>query len=309
MALIRLDAIVLDAGTQIRESISDAVVTEYADRMTEGVTFPPIVVFLDGTSRTDGTINYFLADGFHRTQAALRCQFREIDADVRTGTRKDAIKFALSANKANGHRMTEADKRHAIKVALIEFPDMSQNQMADLIGCSQRHVSTVKDEVRTTSNLPSRVTGKDGKSYPASRRAIAEPAPVNLTGRDRTKAGVAQRRQDIRQMAERGFTTRQIAAAVGITEESVGNIAKVEGVVIHADRVVGRTKRLDANRIVGQMVMDAENLTADVNLIDFSQLDHAQLGAWIHSLNASRRSLTAFIRQLEEEHKKHGEAA
>ena len=64
--------------------------------------------------------------------------------------------------------MTPQDKRHAIELAIKTWPDRSQNEIAAQIGCSQRYVSTIRGEVRTTSNLPDRVTGKDGKSYPAS---------------------------------------------------------------------------------------------------------------------------------------------
>ncbi len=176
MPKINLSLIAFDAGTQIREAISEQVVGEYAERMAEGVAFPPVVLFADGCCRTDGSVIYYLADGFHRLQAAQRNGFVDIDADVRAGTKDDALWFALGANKANGHRMTAGDKRHAIVLALQMWPERSQNEIAEQIGCSQRHVSTVRAEVRTTSNLPDRVTGKDGKSYPASRPS-RQPAP------------------------------------------------------------------------------------------------------------------------------------
>ena len=51
---------------------------------------------------------------------------------------------------------------------------MSTTKIADQIGCTQQHVSKIKGEVTTTCNLPDRVTGKDGKSYPASKRLPAE---------------------------------------------------------------------------------------------------------------------------------------
>lgn len=67
--------------------------------------------------------------------------------------------------------LSTADKRHAILLALEAFPEKSQNQIAEQIGCSQRYVSTVREQmqVRTGSHLPDYVTGKDGKSYPATR--------------------------------------------------------------------------------------------------------------------------------------------
>ena len=53
-----------DGGTQPRAEIWQDVVDDYAEQMTAGATFPPIVVFYDGT-------HYWLADGFHRLAAWL----------------------------------------------------------------------------------------------------------------------------------------------------------------------------------------------------------------------------------------------
>lgn len=138
--------------------------------MTQGAKFPPVVVFHDGN-------HHYLADGFHRTMAAQRNGLTEIPADIRKGTQQDALWFALGANREHAHRMTPADKRHAILLALQTWPERSINQIAAQIGVNQRYASGIKSEVSATTNLPSRVTGKDGKSYPASRPVRQEPSP------------------------------------------------------------------------------------------------------------------------------------
>jgi ParB-like nuclease family protein len=340
MTRVRLELVAFDAGTQVRAGIDEPTVALYAERMTVGDQFPPVVVFHDGSS-------YYLADGFHRVMAAQRIQWREIDADVRPGTKEDALWFALAANRTNGKPMTVADKKHAIVQALRAWPEKSANAIAAQIGVSQDYVSQTRAEVKATFNLPDRVIGSDGVSYPATkptpavvverrqrrRDRIADALRAGVPsqqivkemkvdkgevgsirrslglGRDQTREGVAQRRKDIRDMAERGFTSRQISAAVGVRIEQVSAVAKAEGIVIHADRVVGKARVHDANRIVAAMVEQATNLTADVDLIDFSQLDPSQLSVWLESLNASRKSLSAFIRRLEQEQKKYGQAA
>lgn len=331
---IALSQIAFDAGTQIRESINEQVVAEYAERMSDGVVFPPIALFHDGN-------RHYLGDGFHRFMAAQRNGFIDIDANVTAGTKEDALWFALGANKANGHRMTERDKRHALTLAFRSWPDKSARQVAEQIGCSSTYASRIRDEVQTGLQPVARVTGADGRSYPASKEArdvtrqdaeamlregksIDEVRKVTGIGRDaaqqlrrevgvggpdKSKAAVAQRRKDLRDLAERGYTSRQIASILDISQETVSGIAKDEEIVIHADRVAGRTVRHDSNRIVSQMVMDAENLTADVNLIDFSALDRAQIAGWLGSLHASRDKFGAFIRRLMKEQQKHGEAA
>ncbi len=37
-------------------------------------------------------------------------------------------------------------------------------EIADQVGCSQRYVSTLREQVRTTSNLPDRLIGKASRS-------------------------------------------------------------------------------------------------------------------------------------------------
>lgn len=336
MKRISIVDIVTDAGTQVRVTPDDATVADYAQHMTAGAEFPPVVLFHDGNQ-------YYLADGFHRVLAALRIDWREIDADVRVGTKTDALWFALAANKANGRRLSEADKKHAILLALKAWPDLSGRQIAEQIGCDQRYVTRVRDTQVGTS--PQVVVGKDGKTYPASKEAAAEIRSQEFTAvadaikggeqakdicsrlgvrgefvaavrreiadksLDNSRAGVAQRKKDIADMAARGFSTHQIAETIGVGASRVSEIAKREGIVIHADRVVAGTKRHDPNRIVDTIVTDAENLTAGAELVAFAELDAERLNAWIESLLKSKRALSQLIDRLKKEQSRHGQAA
>lgn len=54
-----------DGGTQPRAGMNSNTVGEYTVAMREGQTFPPVTVYFDGT-------DHWLADGFHRTAAALK---------------------------------------------------------------------------------------------------------------------------------------------------------------------------------------------------------------------------------------------
>lgn len=170
---IRLDAIVFDAGTQVRAAISEETVVDYAALMESGTKFPPVMLFTDG-------IHYYMADGFHRGHAAQRIGAVDIPAEIMPGTRADALWFALGANRTNGARLTCADKRQAILLALKEWPEKSGHVIAEQIGVNQRYFAEIKAQVSATTHLPSRVTGKDGKSYPASRTSAPkapEPEP------------------------------------------------------------------------------------------------------------------------------------
>lgn len=339
MTRIRLDAITFDAGTQIRAAIDQQVVSDYAEQMTEGAVFPPIVLFHDGN-------RHYLADGFHRFMAAQRNTFVDIDADVRAGTQVDALWFALGANKQHGKQLTASDKRNAIAIAIRTWPSRSGVEIAAQVGCSDVYVSRVRKTVQTTFDPAARVVGRDGKSYPAAkaytprgqmseqRAAVTAMAKDGATsgeirkalgahttlvaevmreiGRgsvDKSKHAIQQRRERMRAMAAEGYTSKQIAGELGLSEDGCRVALRKDGVDVPADRVTGKTRRLDADRIIEQMVADAENLTSCVNLIDFADIDRERLGEWVDSLIASKKALSTFINRLIKEQQKHGEAA
>lgn len=173
MKKLKLDQITIDAGTQTRVTLNEDTIVEYAEDMTEGVRFPDVVVFANGT-------DYVLADGFHRYMAAQRCGWKEIDADIRNGNRIDAIKYSLGANTVHGLRRTNADKRRCVEIALREFGKLSDRAIAQMCGISHEFVRQERAaQVSTvdTSNSqnpiesdllepPAPRIGLDGKSYP-----------------------------------------------------------------------------------------------------------------------------------------------
>ena len=157
---IPISKIVTDAGTQVRAALNESVVADYAEAMADGVKFPPIIVFHDGN-------RYLVADGFHRVMAALRNGAEQIECDVRKGGKPDALKFALGCNAHHGLRRTNADKRHAVGMALKEFGKFSDTTLAEMCAVNRELVAEVrKIRLLDSSNLPPATRiGKDGKEY------------------------------------------------------------------------------------------------------------------------------------------------
>lgn len=175
---LKIDSIQTEAGTQTRAKINEDAVTEYAEAMENGAEFPPVTVFHDGT-------DYWMADGFHRIMAASRNGFVDIEAEVRKGTKRDALIYALGANTANGLRRTNDDKRRCVEIALKEFPDWSDRRIAEACGISNSTVGIIRNEFRCANRTPDRQlrTGKDGKQYPAKRESRGWTAPEVATAR------------------------------------------------------------------------------------------------------------------------------
>lgn len=125
-----------DLLLQPRAELHRDWIEDYAHDMTGGAKFPPIVVFFDGT-------HYWLGDGFHRSYAAEAAGHTKIAADVRKGTRRDALLHSCSANAEHGHRRSNDDKRRAIDILLNDetWVRWSDNEIAKRCGVANHTVS------------------------------------------------------------------------------------------------------------------------------------------------------------------------
>lgn len=102
-----------DGDLQSRVKVDESVVADYAQVLKEGGELPPVVVFFDGADN-------WLADGFHRLHAYNTDKRASIPADVRAGTRRDAMLYSFGANGAHGLRRTNDDKRKAVSAMLAD---------------------------------------------------------------------------------------------------------------------------------------------------------------------------------------------
>ena len=175
-----LAEITVDESLQCRAKIDEKVVEENAGWMEDGVEFAPVVVFeIDGKR--------FLADGFHRFAAAKLAGLEWLWADIRQGERGNALAHAIRVNSTHGLRFSNADKRHAVELALREFPDTSDRVLAEICKVSPPFVAKLRKQVETDSTSETRM-GKDGKKYPApAKRAIAKADSAEQPAEDGTE--------------------------------------------------------------------------------------------------------------------------
>jgi hypothetical protein len=160
------------AGTQLRAAINSEIISEYAERMAGGDTFPPVILFGDKPP-------YLLADGFHRELAARQCALTDIMADIRPGGLADATVYAITANRSHGLRLTAADKRSIVTAALAQWPQRSDRQIAAECGVSPTTVGSVRSTVQMDSSTR---IGSDGKErrMPGTVDKIGKTIPDNV---------------------------------------------------------------------------------------------------------------------------------
>ena len=167
-------------GLQLRESLSEDMVAEYAEAMRNGAVFPPVTVFKDPKKPI-----WYLADGFHRVESALRAGKTTIEAEQRIGDYYAAEAYACGAN-ASAPRSSETKKRCVIRLwehrkQHFGKNDPSDREIANLAHISRTYVNSVLNGLATSGQLvlPKTVTGKDGvtrtRPMPPVRPPVRQP--------------------------------------------------------------------------------------------------------------------------------------
>ena len=175
MEVINESAIQIGRGTQFRARLNDDRVKEYAELFVDEK-WPfetPCEVFFDGSE-------YYLVDGFHRYHAARTAGQDGIVCNVRKGTLRDAIRFALSANAKHGLHRSNDDKRKAVAFALAddEWSKLSSRMVADMCGVSSPFVESIRKSTVNGLQSSEKRVGKDGRETASKKTTVNNPKQV-----------------------------------------------------------------------------------------------------------------------------------
>lgn len=109
-----------------------------------------------------------------------------------------------------------------------------------------------------------------------------------------------QKLDRIRELADKAWTSSQIARELGHGEEWVRRLARDNGIEIRADKLIGRTRRIDSAKTAAEIVATVAGLDLPMRLVNFTELDPAQAAEWADSLTESIRALNRFAKQMKE---------
>lgn len=146
---IPLAAIRTDPDLQMRVAGVDVgLVTEYADAILEGASLPAILLYHDGHA-------YWPADGFHRIEASRKAGQDSILAEIREGSKRDAMLEAVGANANHGLRRTNADKRRSVLTMLRdpEWSGLSDREIGKRCAVDHKTVGAIRREL-TGGEIP-----------------------------------------------------------------------------------------------------------------------------------------------------------
>lgn len=156
---IEMSLLQIDPELQMREAgIDVGIVTEYAEAMSDGAEFPPIIVYCDGT-------HYWPGDGFHRIEANKKLGREAIDAEVREGGKRDAILLAVGANANHGMRRTAADRKRSV-LAMLRDPEWakwSDREIGKRCAVDGKTVAKIRRDITSAEIPQTRTFERNGK--------------------------------------------------------------------------------------------------------------------------------------------------
>lgn len=240
MTTIPIASVRIDGGTQSRAALNDEAVADYAAIIRDGTDFPPVIVFHDGK-------HYWLADGFHRWHAYRQTGAVEIAAEVRKGTKRDAVLFSVGANTDHGLRRTNADKRCAVMVLLgdEEWSKWSDREIAKRCGVSDRFVNGLRGDTANGSQYGRTfIHPKTGHPATMDTSKIGKPADVQDVVAEARRVKEEQRAELAAKQAENDAFREQNRAALPDTIKRA-ETAKAQNGSVHA-AVAGKPSPLDA---------------------------------------------------------------
>jgi hypothetical protein len=121
---------------------------------------------------------------------------------------------------------------------------------------------------------------------------------IHGSGRPMTRL---QKAEKIRAMAAEGYSSRQMAGPLATSDVTIRNIARDHGIEIRADRIVGKTRHIDPERVVRETVHALDGLKYGLNLLtasDYDELHPEQIRDWLNALDEPARAIRHLIKEL-----------
>lgn len=219
---ILLHELRLDGGTQARAAMCQATVDAYMEALDQ---LPPVTAFRDA----DGIL--WLADGFHRVEAARRVGRDMLVGVIHEGSQRDAVLHAVGANAEHGLPRTRADKQRAVE-RLLEDPEWStwsDRAIARAARVTHPFVATVRarhgapapSAAATSSSRESESANPGGNvSTPADTLQAPEP--------DNTVRTPVQREHKGKQLTAGDCAAMRALRAGGWSREALGERFRLE---------------------------------------------------------------------------------
>jgi hypothetical protein len=106
--------------------------------------------------------------------------------------------------------------------------------------------------------------------------------------------------QTVRELANDRLTSAQIAKRVGMTEDGLRAGARREGIEFPADKVMGKTKRINGLDVMERLVTSIEVNQSALELVEFEDITPEQADEWLQRLAEPLRAINRMKSRLKE---------
>ena len=129
----------LNASVKLR-NVNETMVSTYADRMTAGVEFPPVILGRYPKSEKYG--DSAIIDGVHRITAAKAAGLKDLRVDeIHYKTLTEALADMYVRNMAHGLPVTEGQRN--ARITLLRAQGMKLEQIAKLFGLGKSSIDRI----------------------------------------------------------------------------------------------------------------------------------------------------------------------
>jgi len=234
---------------------------------------------------------------------------REIELDAAEMVRRAERGIGVAIRKGQAHGAVETvdeARRRATAQREVNQGRADQTVVDSLIKPRPQDFAS-SDELNGTHGVMTLTDGVTEEQFEVALNAAKQEGNLsraNVVRKVKAQTTAFQSRQQraqrIAELAEQGYSSRQMSGHVGVSEETVRLIARDFGLTIHADKTMAKTRRHDSNRIAQETVNALEGLAMGVDLIACNELDREAAAHWATSLDASMRTLNRFRKQIKE---------
>ena len=144
------------------------------------------------------------------------------------GGKDDALWYAMGANKAHGLPMKRGDVKRAVELAVKTWPNKSQQEIAEQVGCAVSYVNGIKKDKFSSEISPPTRTDSIGRTRPTS---YATRKPVELA---------------VKEFG--GMTNEVIAKMCGVDPKTVADTSASSGISRPEKRTGSDGKQYPATR-------------------------------------------------------------
>lgn len=154
------------------------------------------------------------------------------------------------------------------------------------------------DHARVDAYAMARAPETDFEDAISSAKAEGNLSRSNVVKKVNVGIPAAGRWEALPDLAAAGHSSRQIATQLGTSDEVVRRKARALSIDIPADRVMGRTRRVNHNRVLREFALSLESLAPSCDLIEFGAIDRTVLKESLTVMDEALKPINRMRRQL-----------